>query len=104
MLFRSRRAAARDEGLPYVFHRNGRPLREFRKVWLRAVDFAGATGLTFHGFRNTFATNARRAGVPFDVTMRLAGWKTDSIRRRYAVVLDPELEEAQRQMDEFLEG
>ena len=100
-----RRSALRLVDCAFVFHRlGGRPVRYFRHVWERATAAAGIPKFVLHGLRCTFATDQRRAGVPFDVTMRLAGWKTDSMRRRYATVLAPELEEAQAVMESYRGG
>ena len=41
---------------------------------------------TPHDFRRTAARNLIRAGVPQHVVMKLCGWKTDAMFRRYAIV------------------
>jgi len=35
----------------FVFHRNGKPLRDFRTTWDKAAEAAGLTGLKFHDLR-----------------------------------------------------
>jgi integrase len=43
-------------------------------------------GLTPHDLRRSAAKNARRKGVPESVIMKLGGWKTAAMFRRYAIV------------------
>lgn len=86
---------------PWVFHRDGKQRKDFRRAWDSARRAIGCWNLV-HGFRRTFARNQRLAGVPFDVTMKLAGWKTDSIRRTYAIVDEGEMRAAMQLMRKFL--
>jgi integrase len=44
------------------------------------------TGLTPHDLRRSAAKNARRKGIPESVIMKLGGWKTAAMFRRYAIV------------------
>jgi integrase len=95
----------------FVFTRpNGKPIRNFRKLWANACRFAGCSGLLFHDLRRTAARNLRRAGVAEGLIMRIGGWKTRSVFERYNIVdqrdiLDAitklqELEKAQKQQQE----
>ena len=43
-------------------------------------------GLTPHDLRRSAAKNARRKGIPESVIMKLGGWKTAAMFRRYAIV------------------
>lgn len=69
-----------------VFHRDGRPVRDFRRAWARAVDAIGHPGLLVHDLRRSFARNALLAGVPIKLIMEIAGWKTPSVFFRYAIM------------------
>lgn len=51
-------------------------------------------GRTPHDFRRTAARNLIRAGVPQHVVMKLCGWKTNAIFRRYAIVDERDLRDA----------
>jgi integrase-like protein len=42
-------------------------------------------GLFFHDLRRTFAVRCARAGLDASAAMAVAGWKTDSLFRRYAI-------------------
>jgi hypothetical protein len=71
----------------FLFTRaDGLPVKEDRVVWANACKHAGCPGLLFYDLRRTAARNLRRAGVAEGVIMEIAGWKTDSIFRRYAIV------------------
>ncbi len=108
----------RDMVAPFVFHRNGDPIRYFRRSWLSACIAAGlgrevrdkdrktAKGkmrkgkllerVAFripHDYRRSAARNLSRAGVPERVIMQLCGWKTRSVFDRYRIVAERELAE-----------
>ena len=72
----------------FVWHRRGRPIRDFRRLWQRVAAEVGHPGLCVHGMRRTFAFYSVSAGTPQSITMRLAGWQTDSIFRRYMIYPD----------------
>ena len=61
-----RRWAARTLGariIPSVFHREGRPIRSFRKAWRPACAEAGHAGLLFHDLRRSAVRNLVGPGV-----------------------------------------
>jgi integrase len=70
----------------HVFTRGNKPIRDFRKRWQNLCTAAGVPGLLFHDLRRTAARNLRAAGVPEEIIMRIAGWKTSSVFKRYAIV------------------
>jgi len=79
--------------IPWVFHRDGKPIRDFCKVWKNACVASGLQGKIPHDFRRTAARNLERAGVPRSVAMKLTGHKTESVYRRYAIVSEADLAE-----------
>jgi integrase len=84
----------------YVFTRpGGKPVRDFRKSWDNATEAAGVPNLTVHDLRRTGARNLRRAGVDRDVIMRIGGWKTDSVFRRYNIVDQKDIAEAMTKLE-----
>jgi len=99
--------------IPWVFHREGKPIRDFRSAWWAACKRAAVLkdaegkpveregkavivrpnllGRIPHDFRRTAVRNLERAGVPRSVAMKLVGHKTESIYRRYAIVAERDL-------------
>jgi integrase len=77
-----------------VFHRDGLPIKSFRRTWRSACKAAGVPGRIFHDFRRTAVRNLERAGVPRSVAMQMVGHKTEAIYRRYAIVNDADLHAA----------
>jgi integrase len=55
---------ARGVVIPWLFHRDGRRIKNFRRAWLTACDRAGMPGKIPHDFRRTAVRNLERAGVP----------------------------------------
>jgi hypothetical protein len=69
-----------------------------------ACEAVGVPGLLFHDLRRSGARNYRRAQVTEDVIMRIGGWKTPSMFRRYNVVDERDLTEAAERLSAFLTG
>jgi len=80
--------------IPYVFHRDGTPIRYFRRSWLSACTVAGCPGQIPHDFRRTAVRNLERAGISRSAAMALVGHKTQSIYNRYAIVAEQDLKDA----------
>jgi len=91
---------------------DGKPIKDFRKAWRNTCVRAHLgsfvcrdcertvtarkcecgsrrlryRGLFVHDFRRSAARALRRAGVPESVVMKIGGWKTADMFRRYAIV------------------
>ena len=113
---------------PYVFHRNGRPVGDYRKAWFSACKAAGfvkpkldkMTGEPvsvtvkgtqrivmvpsryFHDFRRSGVRNMVRAGVREGVAMSISGHRTRAIFDRYNITSDDDLRQAVKQTAEHL--
>jgi integrase len=79
--------------IPWLFHRNGRAIKSFRRAWTTACRKAGVPGRIPHDFRRTAIRNLERAGVPRSTAMRMVGHRTEAIYRRYAIVDEQMLRE-----------
>ncbi len=78
---------------PYVFQRNGKPIRTFRASWANACEAAGHPGMLLHDLRRSAVRNMERAGLSRSVAMQLTGHKTEAIYRRYAITSEADLRE-----------
>jgi integrase len=90
---------ARKRIIPWVFHRRGKPIKDFRTAWRLACEKAGGPGRIPHDLRRTAVRNLERASVPRSVAMRMVGHRTESVYRRYAIVDEESLREAAAKLD-----
>ncbi len=80
---------------PWVFHRQGRPIVDFRDAWTDACEAAKVLGLLFHDLRRSAVRNMDKSGhVTQAVAMKITGHKTDSVYRRYRIVDEADIERA----------
>src|SRR5207245_1869961 len=87
---------------PFVFHRDGQPIVDFRKAWASACKRAKVPGLLFHDLRRSAVRNMRLAGIPENVAMEISGHRTRSIFDRYSIVGGRELAEAGQKLEQRL--
>ena len=90
----------------YVFTRgkNQRPVKRFDKLWDKVCERAGVSAqLLLHDLRRTAARNMIAAGIPESRVMKICGWKTDSMLRRYAIVNDRDLRTEMAKLGEYAE-
>ncbi len=65
-----------------------------RREWDKVRIAVGDANLLIHDLRRTGARNLRRAGVPESVIMKIGGWKTANVFRRYNIVDTSDLDAA----------
>ena len=85
--------------IPWVFHRKGRRVKDFRKAWKNACDKAKIGPRLFHDYRRSALRNMERARVPRSTAMKVSGHKTESIYARYAIVDREMMDEATRRIE-----
>jgi integrase len=88
---------------PWVFHRGGKPIKNFRKSWDTAVAAAGVPDLIPHDMRRTAVRMMTRAGIHEKVIMQVTGHKTRNIFDRYNIVSHRDLTLFRSRMNEHLE-
>jgi integrase len=87
---------------PWVFHRLGRHILNFRKSWESACRRANLGKLQFHDLRRSAIRNLVRAGVPERVAMQISGHKTRAVFDRYNIVSERDIREAGQKMERYL--
>lgn len=85
----------------WVFHRNGKQMKDIRQAWDKACTDAGLPGAWFHDLRRTAVRNLERASVPRSVAMKITGHLTESVYRRYAIADQVAMEEGLEKLAKF---
>jgi integrase len=95
---------ATERVIPWVFHRKGKPIRDYYGAWDEACRLAGLPDRIAHDLRRTAVRNLERAGVPRSSSMKMTGHKTESVYRRYAIVDEAMLREGAEKLAAFQSG
>lgn len=116
-------------GCPYVFHRDGKPIKGFRKAWASACIEVGLCQVRkdkkgnpvviknkkgvekvvniptkiFHDFRRTAIRDMVRSGISEKVAMTISGHKSRNVFERYNIVSDQDLREAALKIQDYQE-
>jgi len=104
--------------VPWVFHRRGKPIRDYHHAWAGALRRAAVVardglevvvrpqllGRVPHDFRRTAVRNLERAGVSRSVAKKLTGHKTDAVYNRYAIAPEQDLREGVAKLAELGRG
>jgi integrase len=99
-----RRLRARRLDCVLIFHRNGKPVGDFRKVWTRACRLAGVDGKLVYDLRRTAVRNMVRAGVDPAVAMKISGHRTRNVFDRYNIISEDDIRQAVLKTDAYVEA
>jgi len=99
-----RRAQVRRLDCPFVFHRNGKPIKSFRKTWKTACKAIGQPNLVPHDMRRSAVRNFRKAGLSETEGMKMSGHKTNSIYKRYDIIDEEDLKESMGKVQDYLKN
>lgn len=91
---KARLALAQPLSCPWVFHRGGKPIRDFRHAWKEACAKASVPDTIFHDLRRCGVRGLVRKGVPDVVAMRISGHESRSVFDRYNIVSESDIEDA----------
>jgi integrase len=101
------REMPRKLGCPYLFParrgydpRNPRPVSIPRGGLKAALKAVGLEHVHPHDLRRSYATLARRRGIPESVVMAQGGWRTPSVFRRYNIIDEQDVLDAARRMEQ----
>jgi len=90
---------------PHVFVRaNGKPIRDFKRAWAKAVSDAKLGRKLFHGLRRSAAVNLMAAGVDSQTARKITGHKDAATFEQYRVLVDSALQEAGRKLERHLKA
>lgn len=90
-------------GVPYVFHREGEPIRTYEKAWERACAAAELHERKPHDFRRTAVRNLVRAGVSEKIAMELTGHLSRDVFDRYNISDNRDQREAAKRLAAYHE-
>ena len=86
----------------FVFHNNGRPIKDLRKSWYKALEKAGIGKKLFHDLRRSAIRQMIRSGVSEHTAMSRSGHKTRSVFDRYDIVDLKDQKEAVAKQEAYL--
>jgi integrase len=81
-----RRLAARRLNCPYIFHRNGHAIGDFRKLWQLACTAIGLAGRLVRDLRRSGVKHLIDSGNDPHTVMAFSGHRTQSMLRRYHII------------------
>jgi integrase len=97
-----RRIKLRDLACPYVFHRNGKSIKSFRKAFQAAAKAIGLPDLVPHDMRRSAIRNFRKAGLSESEGMKLSGHRTRAVYDRYDIIDEEDSRQAMKRAQEYL--
>jgi integrase len=96
-----RRLAKRLPECLHVFHRDGKPIKSFRRSFKRACVNVGLEGIVPHDMRRSGVRNLRRAGNDEHDCMEISGHKTRAIFDRYDIIDEDDQRRALERQEQY---
>jgi len=87
--------------MPWLFHRNGQRIKDFRKAWADACRRAGVQDRVPDDLRRSAVRNLEYAGVPRSIAMAQVGHLSDSVYRSIGPIDTAELKESASRIAAF---
>jgi integrase len=81
-----RRLEKRLPECPFVFHRNGKLIKSFRRAFKTACKNAGLEGIVPHDMRRSGVRNFSKAGLSESEGMSISGHRTNAVYKRYNII------------------
>jgi integrase len=81
-----KRLAKRTPECPYVFHRQGKPIKSFQRAFKTAFKHVGLEGTVPHDLRRSGVRNFTKAGLSESEGMSISGHRTNAIYKRYNII------------------
>ena len=98
-----RRRTARTPEIAHVFHRAGKPVGDFRKLWRSSLRAAGLNPKTVvHALRRSFCIYAVDSGLSPDVVRQFTGHRTPEVFSRYNICDRARLVSASKRLSDYL--
>jgi site-specific recombinase XerD len=85
----------------FIFHRNGRQIKDFRDEWKKATTAAKLTGLSVHDLCRSCAVSLSRAGVEETTASKYMNRKTLAIYKLYRIVQTRDTERAGAALESY---
>lgn len=86
----------------FVFHRDAKPMKSFRKAWQTACKNAGLEGIVVHDMRRSAIRNMRKAGIGESDGMKISGHRTASVYKRYDIIDEQDQRSTMERVQEHL--
>ena len=90
--------------IPLLFHNHGNPIVNYLPAWQKACAAAGLQKRVPHDFRRSAARNLVNAGVDPLITMKLVGWESIEMLKRYQIIDSNMLEEGAAKLAAYIEA
>ncbi len=88
------RLSQRRLDCPYIFHRRGKRVGDFRRVWETACKAVGLSGMIVHDLRRSGVRHLIHAGVDPHTVLAFSGHRTPSMLKRYHIIALDDLRRA----------